>query len=168
MYSIIIVIIACAAVFFIIKRTNPATMTNNQTNPIEVNQTVVDASSTPDVASNVLMTVTKEGSGDVVKNGDVVVVNYTGYLADGTKFDASADHGSTFRFTLGAGQVIPGWDIGLSGMKKGESRRIVIPPAYAYGAAGIPGAIPENATLTFDVDLVDINPTADTSSNSVN
>jgi FKBP-type peptidyl-prolyl cis-trans isomerase len=165
MYSIIIVIIACLLVFFVMKRSKPdvslfpdnQSVTNSQNSDMNNQDT---AETTPEANSNILMTVTKEGSGDeVAKNGDTVVVNYTGYLADGTKFDSSLDHGSPFSFTLGAGQVIAGWDIGVAGMKLGESRRLVIPPAYAYGEAGYPGAIPPNATLTFDVELIDINPT---------
>lgn len=101
---------------------------------------------------------TQEGTGtQVVKAGDTVDVLYTGKLQDGTIFDASANHGNQpFEFTVGAGQVIKGWDQGLLGMKVGEKRTLTIPGDLAYGSNGIPGTIPPNATLIFDVELVSI------------
>jgi FKBP-type peptidyl-prolyl cis-trans isomerase len=103
------------------------------------------------------MTVTKEGTGTPAKDGDVVSVHYTGYLEDGTKFDSSVDRGTPFEFTLGAGQVIKGWEIGVKGMKVGEIRKLVIPAEFGYGAGGFPGVIPPNATLAFQVELLAIN-----------
>ena len=98
----------------------------------------------------------KVGSGAAVKAGDKVTVSYTGWLTNGSKFDASADHpGQPFSFTVGNGEVIPGWDKGLVGMKVGGSRRLIIPPALGYGATGS-GPIPPNATLLFDVTVVSI------------
>jgi peptidylprolyl isomerase len=97
---------------------------------------------------------TKVGTGAAVKNGDTVTVEYTGWLANGTKFDASADHpGQPFSFQVGAGSVIPGWDQGLVGMKVGGQRRLIIPPAMGYGASGAGSTIPPNATLIFDVKI---------------
>ncbi len=96
------------------------------------------------------------GSGDEAQPGQTVTVHYTGWLADGTKFDSSLDRGQPFSFSLGAGQVIPGWDEGVAGMKVGGTRRLIIPPDLAYGAQGRPPVIPENAELTFDVELLDI------------
>jgi len=99
-------------------------------------------------------------AGQVAKVGDTVSMNYTGRLADGTVFDSNVDpkfnHTQPFVFTLGAGQVIPGWDKGILGMKVGEKKTLVIPPEDAYGAAGVSGVIPPNATLTFDVELLGI------------
>lgn len=99
-------------------------------------------------------------SAAVAKAGDTVFVNYTGKLADGTVFDSSVDpkfnHVEPFKFTLGAQQVIPGWEKGITGMKVGEKKTLVIPPEDAYGANGYPPVIPPNATLTFDVELVSI------------
>jgi FKBP-type peptidyl-prolyl cis-trans isomerase len=89
-----------------------------------------------------------------VKDGDVISVHYVGTLADGTKFDSSLDRGETFVFTVGAGQVIPGWEQGVLGMKLGEKRKLTIPAHLAYGEQGIPGVIPPSATLIFEVDLV--------------
>jgi len=84
-------------------------------------------------------------------------VNYTGTLMDGTKFDSSLDRGVPFSFTLGAGQVIQGWDIGVAGMKVGEKRKLTIPSSLAYGDTGTPGGpIPPKATLIFEVELLGV------------
>jgi len=98
----------------------------------------------------------KEGAGAVAKNGDIVSVHYTGTLENGTKFDSSVDRGVPFEFTLGAGQVIPGWDIGVEGMKVGEKRKLTIPSLLAYGERGAGGVIPPNAALIFEVELLGI------------
>jgi FKBP-type peptidyl-prolyl cis-trans isomerase len=101
---------------------------------------------------------TQKGSGErVVKNGDTISVQYTGKLTDGTKFDSSLDHGGVpFTFTIGAGQVIKGWDQGFLGAQIGEKRTLTIPPSLGYGATGAGSIIPPNATLVFDVELVSI------------
>ncbi len=96
------------------------------------------------------------GKGREAKNGDHVVVNYTGTLTDGTKFDSSLDRNEPFDFTLGAGMVIKGWDQGVLGMKVGGKRRLTIPSQLGYGERGSPPKIPPNATLVFDVELVAI------------
>ncbi len=96
----------------------------------------------------------------VAKAGDTVAMNYTGTLADGTVFDSNVDpkfnHVTPFIFTLGAGQVIQGWDKGIVGMKVGEKKHLVLAPEDAYGATGAGNVIPPNATLTFDVELLAI------------
>ncbi len=102
--------------------------------------------------------VLKQGAGEVAKEGDKVTVHYAGALVDGAKFDSSLDRGTPFSFTLGAGQVIQGWEIGVAGMKVGERRRLIIPPQFGYGERGTPGGpIPPNATLIFEVELLKIN-----------
>ncbi len=95
------------------------------------------------------------GDGAAARSGDTVTVNYTGWLADGTKFDSSLDRGQTFDFTLGNGSVIAGWDQGVVGMKVNGIRLLAIPPQLGYGSAGY-GSIPGEATLTFEVQLVAI------------
>ncbi|HZX49845.1 MAG TPA: FKBP-type peptidyl-prolyl cis-trans isomerase [Candidatus Paceibacterota bacterium] len=88
--------------------------------------------------------------------GDTVAVHYEGRLEDGTVFDSSRAKGAPIQFTLGAGDVIAGWDQGIQGMKVGEKKQLVIPPELAYGERGFMDVIPPNATLLFDVELVDI------------
>jgi FKBP-type peptidyl-prolyl cis-trans isomerase len=97
------------------------------------------------------------GAGPLAKNGNTVTVHYTGRLTDGTKFDSSLDRDEPFTFVLGTGQVIRGWDEGVARMRVGDKARLTIPPELAYGEAGYPGAIPPNATLVFEVELLSIS-----------
>jgi FKBP-type peptidyl-prolyl cis-trans isomerase FkpA len=97
------------------------------------------------------------GTGAEATTGKTAVVHYTGWLMDGTKFDSSVDRDQPFSFPLGAGQVIKGWDEGVVGMKVGGKRTLIIPPALGYGARGAGNVIPPNATLKFDVQLLDVH-----------
>lgn len=98
----------------------------------------------------------KEGTGETPKSGQTIEVHYTGTLENGTKFDSSEDRKTPFKFKLGVGQVIKGWDEGLSTMKVGGERQLIIPPELGYGARGAGGVIPPNATLIFNVKLLKI------------
>jgi FKBP-type peptidyl-prolyl cis-trans isomerase len=100
----------------------------------------------------------KVGTGDVAKDGSHVKVHYTGWLTTGKKFDSSVDAGRPFEFTIGKGEVIKGWEEGVAGMKVGGKRQLRIPPDLAYGEKGYPGAIPPNATLIFDIQLLGVSP----------
>lgn len=97
-----------------------------------------------------------QGTGPAATAGNQVVVHYTGWLPNGEKFDSSVDAGQPFDFQIGAGQVIPGWEEGVAGMQVGGRRRLVLPPALAYGESGAGGVIPGNATLVFEVELLEI------------
>jgi FKBP-type peptidyl-prolyl cis-trans isomerase FkpA len=103
---------------------------------------------------------TKIGTGEEAKKGMNVTVHYTGWLYEkgrrGVKFDSSVDRGQPFTFPLGGGRVIKGWDEGVAGMKVGGKRELIIPPDLAYGANGIGGVIPPNATLDFEVELLKV------------
>ncbi len=108
--------------------------------------------------ADVKIDVISEGSGNPAVRHSKIEVHYTGWLEDGTKFDSSHDRGRPFEFTLGAGEVIPGWDIGVEGMKPGGKRELIIPPQLAYGKNGAGGLIPPDATLKFEVELISVTP----------
>ncbi|OGO50914.1 MAG: hypothetical protein A2148_02115 [Chloroflexi bacterium RBG_16_68_14] len=115
-----------------------------------------DASGQPTAPDSGLQIIDLQvGDGATAEAGRTISVHYTGWLEDGTKFDSSLDRGQPFEFVLGVGDVIEGWDRGVEGMKVGGKRRLVIPPELAYGEAGR-GSIPPNATLTFEVELLDV------------
>lgn len=98
----------------------------------------------------------KVGTGATAQAGQTVSVHYTGWLENGKKFDSSVDRGQPFSFPLGAGRVIKGWDEGVQGMKVGGKRKLIIPSNLGYGARGAGGAIPPNATLIFEVELLEV------------
>ena len=99
----------------------------------------------------------KIGEGETAASGQFVSVHYTGWLTDGSKFDSSKDRDEPFEFSLGQRMVIAGWDEGVQGMRVGGVRKLTIPPQLGYGARGAGGVIPPNATLVFEVELLDIN-----------
>ena len=107
----------------------------------------------PEVITEILIA----GKGKDARVGDKVILHYTGTLSDGTKFDSSLDRGDPFSFTLGAGQVIAGWEIGVLGMKVGEKRKLTIPSELGYGESGAGDVIPPNSTLIFEIELISIN-----------
>ena len=146
----VVICLALAGVLVFISINNKVNMAtnNNVNNPIGGTNNIVPNTSSTSPA------------GAVAKTGDTVSMNYTGRLQNGTVFDSNVDpkfkHVEPFVFTLGAQQVIPGWDKGIVGMKVGEKKILTIAPADAYGANGVPGVIPPNSTLIFDVELVSI------------
>jgi peptidylprolyl isomerase len=111
-------------------------------------------------ASGLQITDSKVGTGAAPRTGQMCVMHYTGWLyqngVKGAKFDSSRDRGQPFEFTIGTGQVIRGWDEGVAGMKVGGKRTLIIPPDLGYGARGAGGVIPPNATLIFEVELLDV------------
>ena len=116
----------------------------------------VDTTTMTKAPSGLWYTDLAAGQGEAAVAGRTVTVHYTGWLPDGTKFDSSRDRGEPFAFTLGAGQVISGWDEGVKGMKVGGRRKLVLPPQLAYGDGGAPPTIPPHATLVFDVEVLKI------------
>ncbi|MBD2606753.1 FKBP-type peptidyl-prolyl cis-trans isomerase [Scytonema hofmannii FACHB-248] len=136
-------------------QTTPASTTVTENNTLIASKTMADEKvvTTPSGLKYVEIV---EGTGDTPKTGQKVTVHYIGTLEDGTKFDSSRDRKRPFDFKLGVGQVIKGWDEGLSTMKVGGRRKLIIPPELGYGARGAGGVIPPNATLLFDVELLEV------------
>lgn len=120
------------------------------------NSEVIMAEETITTASGLQIKTLAVGTGDKAVAGKTAVVHYTGWLLDGTKFDSSVDRGTPFEFALGAGRVIKGWDEGVATMNVGGKVELIIPPDLAYGAQGAAGVIPANATLKFEVELLDM------------
>lgn len=150
--SVLIILIVGALGYLIITRAPQKQ--EEITNQIDQEQTSMNTQ------ESVEITITKEGQGEPIAVGQTAVMNYTGRLEDGTAFDSNVDpkfnHVEPFEFTLGQNRVIQGWEKGVLGMKVGEKRTLTIPSSLGYGASGVPGVIPANATLVFDVELVSI------------
>lgn len=136
-------------------QTPPAPTTVTENNILIASNTMSDANvvTTPSGLKYVEL---KEGTGATPQPGQTVEVHYVGTLENGTQFDSSRDRGQPFSFKIGVGQVIKGWDEGLSTMKVGGRRQLIIPPELGYGARGAGGVIPPNATLHFDVELLGV------------
>ena len=124
-------------------------ITKKMTTPI-INQAGVTT------ASGLTYIITQKGAGAELKTGDNVIINYTGLLTDGTKFDSSLDRNEPFSFPLGAGRVIKGWDEGVAKLRVGDRATLIIPPAIGYGSRGAGGVIPPDATLIFIVEVLGV------------
>lgn len=137
---------------------NSPAPTNKEMTPVEAARTLGTKTENPTVktSSGLEYIEVKEGTGEAAKAGNTVTVHYTGWLVNGTKFDSSLDRGESFSFPLGAQRVIQGWDEGVAGMKVTGIRKLIIPADLGYGARGAGGAIPPNATLIFEVQLLGI------------
>ena len=140
--SLIIIVLVIALAFFLIARPKELNAPTEQNSEKKMDEVKIE--------------VLQEGTGEASKNGDVLTVNYTGTLEDGTKFDSSIGR-EPFVFTLGTGEVIQGWEQGMLNMKVGEKRKLTIPSSLGYGSAGAGRLIPPNATLIFEVELLKIN-----------
>ena len=149
-------IIGIIALAFLVTACKQKTINVNTTTNMNSNTPPATAPAPSVSTQGLTIKIVKEGSGAAARNGDKVSVHYTGTLTDGTKFDSSRDRGKPFLFTLGAGEVIQGWDLGVAGMKVGEQRMLTIAPELGYGSRSI-GPIPANSTLLFDVELLGIN-----------
>lgn len=161
--TILIVVVALGCLYLIYHLTGstpssvPAANNQNPTASTTVSTSTSTSSSTSSTSPKLGIQVIKEGTGPAAKNGDTLTVNYTGTLTNGTKFDSSLDPGRTpFSFTLGANQVIPGWDQGLLGAKAGEELKLTVPPELGYGSSPN-GSIPANSTLIFDITVLKVN-----------
>jgi FKBP-type peptidyl-prolyl cis-trans isomerase len=146
----IAVVIALTAVFVLAQSAARKTAASSTSAPTKVTGDGVKTD------SGLIYWDIRVGTGTEAKEGSHVRVHYTGWLTSGKKFDSSVDAGKPFDFTIGNGEVIKGWEEGVAGMKVGGKRQLRIPPALGYGAAGYPGAIPANATLIFDVQLLNV------------
>jgi FKBP-type peptidyl-prolyl cis-trans isomerase len=145
-----LIVIALLASIYILMNGIKVEKLDESGNPI-TNQIKQETSTATDVVETEDIVV---GTGDEVKVGDTLKVHYVGTLTDGTKFDSSRDRGEPFEFTLGVGEVIPGWDQGLLGMKVGGIRKLTIPASLGYGETEQPN-IPANSTLIFEVEVLE-------------
>lgn len=150
-----LVVVGLAAAAYIISRSR-STDSSEEAAKVESNSPANAGTIGDTAVTELKIEDLKVGDGKEAVAGKTVSVHYTGTLVDGKKFDSSVDRGQPFLFPLGQGRVIQGWDKGVQGMKVGGKRKLTIPPAMGYGAQGAGGVIPPNATLLFDVELLEV------------
>jgi len=148
-FLIIILIIIISGIYFFFRKPETVEAPATDLTEEESNSQIYDI-------QGMKIEILKQGTGETAKNKDKVTVHYVGTFENGEKFDSSLDRGTPFSFTLGVGEVIKGWDLGVLGMKAGERRKLTIPYELAYGENGS-GPIPAKATLIFEVELLSIN-----------
>lgn len=147
--AVVLIILVVGIYYFTQVATKQGTLTNDQAQENKNNEVFEN--------QGIKIEILKEGEGDSAESGNTISVNYVGTLEDGTVFDSSVERGVPFTFTLGINSVIQGWEVGIVGMKEGETRKLTIPPQLAYGEQGVSGVIPPNSTLIFEVTLIEIN-----------
>ena len=147
---------ALACAFLLAAAGNAQGTTGKEEKPVPTQEQAKEPPKEVTLPSGLRYTDLAPGEGEPAKAGDVVEVHYTGWLTDGKKFDSSRDRNVPFRFRLGAGMVIKGWDEGVAGMKRGGKRRLIIPSALGYGKRGAGDVIPPDADLVFEVELLGI------------
>ena len=157
-FIIIIILVIIFGVYFLSGNKEENNSQNENQNQIMENENQeINQEQEQNKSQKLEIEVLQQGEGVETKNGDKVKVHYVGTLEDGTKFDSSVDRGTPFEFTLGIGQVIQGWDLGVLGMKIGEKRKLTIPSDLGYGSSGAGNLIPPHAILIFEVELLEIN-----------
>lgn len=157
LFKDILLIVVILTIALLLYHTFPTKVASTQA-PADTNlsNTSLNQMEQPQQNAQLQIKILNEGAGTEAQNGQTIQVHYTGKLTNGTVFDSSIPRGTPFSLKLGAGQVIPGWELGLLGMKVGEKRELTIPSQLAYGKDGFPGVIPPNATLIFEVELLAI------------
>jgi len=158
-FTVLLIMVVCIGVSFAQTRKKPV----YRKKPVTANRFIVKKMTTPIIkqasittASGLTYIVTKAGTGEQLKAGDNVIVNYTGLLTNGQKFDSSLDRGEPFSFPLGAGRVIKGWDEGVQKLRVGDHATLIIPAAIGYGNRGAGADIPPDATLIFIIEVLGI------------
>lgn len=152
----IVLILVVVGAFLVLKNNETEKMSNNPVNSEPKTEAVASSSGQIVTESGLKIEEIKVGEGKEVKPGDTVTIHYAGTLENGKKFDSSYDRNEPFQTQIGVGQVIEGWDEGVVGMKVGGKRKLTIPSDLAYGERGAGGVIPPNATLIFELELLDV------------
>ncbi len=162
-YGVVVALATFAVVYFLNYSNNKSNVASNlsvetaeQKTVVAEKDIVVENNTMQENATELKIEDLVVGTGAEAVSGKLISVHYTGILTNGTKFDSSKDRGEPFEFTLGAGQVIQGWDKGFAGMKIGGKRKLTIPSEMGYGSQGAGGVIPPNATLIFEVELLGV------------